>query len=548
MTKQSKKHILSLILMTSSILLLLVFQYFWLGQVYENEKRNLQKETNILFFDIMSSLQDSMIQKSIKSAKIGDSTVNFKHFSFSDFSSQFPPPLFQQDSINNKKGRQALHIQTHTVAKHSITLRFSNDSANNTQKNRTVILPKGKLVKDTIQVVDNANIQLFITSDKPQDSIQQILKTIIKNKSQLPPQTQSFVIRLDGDTISEKTVRHNYQKALSKANFALDFELKKIQGGLQTQPDILPAKEVLQPDKGMITAPFVCIPPSPIYQAYFPEYQSFIFRNMISPFLLSLILLVLTSGAFLLIYSNLQKQQKLTALKNDFISNVTHELKTPITTVSVAIEALQSFNALQNPALTKEYLEISKNELGRLSMLVDKIMKMSAFESQGIALKLSKIDLQQLINQVLSSMKLQFEKQGAEVSFVVEGSSMSEKPIINADEVHLTNLIYNLLDNALKYSKENPNINIYLQDLADKVVLAVKDNGIGFAPEYKEKIFDKFFRVPTGNLHNTKGYGLGLSYVASVIHAHGGKIEVESKEGEGSCFRVFLMKNLDNAG
>jgi two-component system, OmpR family, phosphate regulon sensor histidine kinase PhoR len=220
------------------------------------------------------------------------------------------------------------------------------------------------------------------------------------------------------------------------------------------------------------------------------------------------------------------------------VSNVTHELKTPISTVSVAIEALSNFNVLQNPAQTKEYLEISKNELNRLTILVDKVLKMSIFEQKDLALKTEPINFKSLIENVLATMKLQFEKYHAQVDFDFTGNHFS----LEGDAIHLTNVVYNLLENALKYSSE-PIISIRLAEENQSICLKIQDNGIGISEEYLPKIFDKFFRVPTGNVHNTKGYGLGLSYVKSVVEKHKGTIAVTSKTGTGSCFIINLPSN-----
>ncbi len=219
-------------------------------------------------------------------------------------------------------------------------------------------------------------------------------------------------------------------------------------------------------------------------------------------------------------------------MKNEFISNVTHELKTPIATVGVAIEALKNFNAIHDPERTREYLDISQNELQRLSLLVDKVLKLSMFEKKEMELKKEQFDCRQLVQEVMNSMRLQFEKYHARAHLHTEG----ENYIVEADKLHITSVIYNLLDNALKYSRENPVIDVFVRANSENIEISVRDNGIGIESAYKEKIFDKFFRVPTGDKHNIKGYGLGLSYVAEVIRRHHGNVRVESELGKGSTF------------
>jgi two-component system phosphate regulon sensor histidine kinase PhoR len=255
--------------------------------------------------------------------------------------------------------------------------------------------------------------------------------------------------------------------------------------------------------------------------------------------LFSLVLVGFTIFSFLLLYRNWQQQRRLTELKNDFISNITHELKTPIATVSVAVEALQNFNALQDPARTKEYLDISASELQRLSLLVDKVLRLSLFERQEIELKNEPFDLGVLVEEILASMRLQFEKYKANIVF----SPLGENYRLRADKLHITSVIFNLLDNALKYSSHNPSIRVELGSEEDQLVLAVTDNGLGIPLIYRERIFEKFFRVPTGDRHDVKGYGLGLSYVSYVVGRQGGTISVDSQEGIGSRFTVKIPRN-----
>ncbi|MBK6947582.1 MAG: HAMP domain-containing histidine kinase [Haliscomenobacter sp.] len=280
-------------------------------------------------------------------------------------------------------------------------------------------------------------------------------------------------------------------------------------------------------------------PPIHLYLIQVGDYQGYLLRKMAPSLLFALFLLGITALSFALIFRSLEQQQRLAKLKNDFISNITHELKTPIATVSVALEALNSFQGMDNPEKAKEYLNISQHELQRLSILVDRVLKMSMFEHKAPQLHFEPFDLQRTFRKVLESMGLQFERSKAEVEFRQHGAAFQ----MEGDQVHLTNVIYNLLDNALKYSPNRPRIDVELGESNGSIRFTVKDYGIGIAREYQEKIFEQFFRVPQqGQQHNTKGHGLGLSYVAEVIQQHQGKIEVESAPGKGSSFTVTLPK------
>ena len=267
---------------------------------------------------------------------------------------------------------------------------------------------------------------------------------------------------------------------------------------------------------------------------------SFLLKRITWPILFSLFLVGLTMMSFVLFYRSLLRQHRLAQLKNDLISNITHELKTPIATVGVAIEALKNFNAIQDPKRTQEYLDISQNELQRLGLLVDKVLKLSMFENKEIELKYELIDLEEVVNEVVASLRLQLEKNNARIVVNTQGNLL-----MKGDRTHLLSVVFNLLDNALKYSKENTSIEVLIKEQEHTIELKVTDNGIGIPEAYREKIFEKFFRVPTGDTHNAKGHGLGLSYVAKVIQRHSGSIDVNSQEGLGSTFIVQLPKTAN---
>lgn len=234
-------------------------------------------------------------------------------------------------------------------------------------------------------------------------------------------------------------------------------------------------------------------------------------------------------------YKTLNNQKQLVVAKNDLISNITHEFKTPITTISVAIEAITKFGVIDDKELTKEYLKVSSDELSRLNLLVDKVLKLSLFENGKTELKIEKVNINNLIADVIANMKPQFDKHNAVIYF----NELTNVDIV-ADKSHIKSVVYNLIDNAIKYCDNQPKINIELSETDGFVEIAVQDNGIGIAQQYQSKIFDKFYRVPQGNTHNAKGYGLGLSYISHIVKMHNGYINVSSALGKGSRFVVGL--------
>ena len=273
------------------------------------------------------------------------------------------------------------------------------------------------------------------------------------------------------------------------------------------------------------------------------SYQLFIIKKMIPSLLFSLLLLGMIGLAFWTLLTNWIKQNRLVVVKNEFINNMTHELKTPIATVGVALEAISNFDLSQEQEKTKEYIEMSRSEINRLALLVDKVLNIAAFDSNNSAINSENVNLETTIQEIIQSMKLHLNEKNAKVDFF----NNVKKPIISGDKIHLTNMVYNIIDNALKYSKESPKINISLAENQHHLILAFKDNGQGISKEYQNKIFDRFFRVPTDDKHDVKGHGLGLNYVQNIVHAHGGKISVKSVENQGTTFTVTLPKKTLNA-
>lgn len=264
------------------------------------------------------------------------------------------------------------------------------------------------------------------------------------------------------------------------------------------------------------------------------NYRSYLLWGMLPQFLFVLILISLSAAAFYITYRSLQSQIRLSLLKDDFISNMSHELKTPIATVKVALEALNNYHAIDNPEMTREYLGMMTAEMDRLELMATRVLNTSLLESGKVYLQKESYDLKQLVTGVLQSMQPRFDKAGARITFEASGKGFT----VPVDKLHMQGVLVNLLDNSLKYAIAPARIRIALAENNGKVSLAFTDNGPGIPEEYREKIFEKFFRVPNGNKHNTKGYGLGLSYAAQVMRQHNGSINVNNIASGGCVFTL----------
>lgn len=248
-------------------------------------------------------------------------------------------------------------------------------------------------------------------------------------------------------------------------------------------------------------------------------------------------LLALTTACFGLMLATILRQKNLAEIREDFINNMTHELRTPLATVAAAVEALQHFGALQDPQKTQTYLAISQQELQRLSGLVEHVLHMAVAERQPLRLHPETVQPAELVAELVQQHQLTTDKP---VHFAVD---VAPTPI-RCDRLHVRNLISNLIDNAIKYSRDQVTITIRARSGATGWELTVTDDGIGIPPSYQAAIFDRFFRVPTGNLHAVKGFGLGLYYVRQVVERHGGRLRVQSEPGSGSAFFCWLPAEL----
>jgi len=495
---QSKKS-LTLFLMISSIALLLVLQVFWLTSSYEKAYFDLRRDTNMLFRSTVIAMRDSLLVRSIERVPSETDTIQGKPLFFSR----------QMDTLINYEVRKA----------------------------------------KTKKSIDAAQVQVYITSTSSSDSAKHLLPPLMRHGGF--EGGGRFIIRRGPDSLSIDSLRVHVSKALAKSGQHVTFDIKhsffnpgpfevggRVRGFFRNNPEKEEEHFEASVFSNQLFSDWVRYDPMHRYSIMLSDFRPMLLKEITLQFFFSLFLTAVTIAAFVMLYRSIRSQQRLMELKNDFISNMTHELKTPIATVSVALEALKNFNGMGNPKLTAEYLDIAQHELNRLTLLTDKVLKTSAFEDHGIEYTTESVNLETTIDQILNSMKLVFEKQKATVSFDKEGNNFA----VQGGSIHLTNVIYNLLDNALKYSPDQPAIRIFLKEQREKIILSVTDNGLGIPSEFKNKIFEKFFRVPTGNVHTIKGYGLGLSYVDTVIKNHKGTIHVESESGKGSVFTITLLK------
>ncbi|MFT4152228.1 sensor histidine kinase [Parafilimonas sp.] len=266
------------------------------------------------------------------------------------------------------------------------------------------------------------------------------------------------------------------------------------------------------------------------------NWKNFVKRQMIWSILLAVLFTLIIVSAFYLTVYTMLKQKKLSDIKNDFINNMTHEFKTPIATISLAVDALKNEKVMGDRDRMGYFSGIIKEENQRMNKQVETILKASQIEKRETELDVIPLSVHGVIEDVVDNFQLQLHEKNGDAELKLEAS----QDIIKADEVHFTNLVNNLIDNALKYSKENVPVRLKIatSNSGDRIIMKFEDNGIGMNRETQKRVFEKFYRAHTGNLHNVKGFGLGLNYVKSVTDSHNGTIKVDSTLGKGSVFTL----------
>ena len=269
---------------------------------------------------------------------------------------------------------------------------------------------------------------------------------------------------------------------------------------------------------------------------YVPHLTDYIFKELSLVIFSSLMLILIIVGTFAATLMIIFHQKRLSQMRNDFMGNMTHELKTPIATITLAAEMLKDENVPVEKKNVDGLSKMIRDEAQRLSSLVEKVLRMAAVERGNITLKQKSVNIRNIIKKVVDSYMLQLNAKKGKIIIQHDAKDC----MVIGDEMHLQQIISNLIDNALKYSKKDPEIQIHTENKNDGIIIAVKDNGIGIEKGYLKHVFEQFYRVPTGNIHTVKGSGLGLNYVKTIVEMHGGKVSVESEKGKGSTFAIFL--------
>jgi signal transduction histidine kinase len=483
-------------LMGLSQALLTAFVIYWLVGQYNGEKNALTKEMSFEFELAEDQAMDSTIQILLK-------------------------PILT-DSLGLRDSIQNVSIVSHALKKNSWNI--NQDTFDTLSRGNQVITFD---IRDSAVTRPHASASYQITAIPHRDIVMRGVKMIIEMSSDSAgkPKSRFSNLKVDSavflDIASERLKDHDHK------NF-----------GIMWYEDSLGLDSTRNNKRILFKSGFS--DPGMIYEV--TNYKPYLIKEILPQILFGLLLLILTASAFFFTYGSLRKQMMLNTLRNEFISNISHELKTPVSTVKVALESLRNYGVKNDRELRDDYLRMASLEMDRLDMLIQKILNQSLLESKQMLVNREKADLAGLINELAASIRQKIEEKGGEITIKTD----IDKAILALDELYIQGVLINLLDNALKYGGSPPVIEVVLREDENNVYVDIKDNGTGIPDEFRQKVFERFFRVPSNDRHNVKGYGLGLSFAMEVMKQHEGSISLMDNPEGGSIFTLIFKKIDEN--
>ncbi len=496
---QQKKYLWSLYLIITTIVISLTVQ------VYFNFK-NYQINKQQFFSQVQNSLDIATENYFVDLAK-----NNYPNWiSNSDLDSLFTKTTVTSWSSDHDEISVTID-KTNSKNKDSILSHF--------QTIQKIIVSDNKTPKKNRQFINKTNNKhlpekFILTSNNPKDSLQLITGLT------------SIYLSITNDSLDFKRLNLLFQKELERNNITLPYRLNHYKN-----KKIISSNDNLNFGVNTIKtlAKSTYLNKNEKIELQFPNQTKTILKRGLLGILLSLLLATAIIASLFYLLNIIKKQKVIAEIKNDFISNITHEFKTPITTIGLAVESIKNFNAVNNNAKAEEYLDITKNQLGKLNVMVEKILETAILDSKELLLKKERVDVVNLIEKCIAKHKI--IQQTKTLNF----KTITKELFLNIDIFHFENAISNLIDNAIKYGGNI--INIEIQELKQQLIILVSDSGI-IPKNQKDKIFDKFYRIPKGNTHDIKGFGIGLYYTKKIIEKHNGTLELTNTKN--TIFQIQL--------
>ncbi|MCF6365920.1 MAG: HAMP domain-containing histidine kinase [Bacteroidales bacterium] len=495
------------IIMTATVILLILVQAAWIEKALIIEEQEFRESVNKALFEVvkLTEEREAILQ-------ISESSVPF-----SKDSTETPGSfLFEENFIEDKKDERD------TTKKKQSIYYLQGDSLYRIEAGTQDSL--GNYVEFTQKDLKE---RIIGNISKKTIFIQNVLNRLIAGETKIEERLAAVQFKqIISKVFKTNNIPHPYyfgvkdeknEYKLKSQNFSLDY-VKETYEILIFPNDVLASKYFLV--------------------VYFKNKNRIIPKKMPREMIVSFIITLIITITFAFIIYLILKQRKLSELKNDFINNMTHELKTPVSTISLASQMLSDASIEIDKKKQKSVTKIIKDESKRLEFQIEKVLQISLFEKGNIHFNIQDVDIHDIIKLAVLNTDIKAKNKGGEIIFNLKAEHYNFK----GDKLHLTNILFNLLDNAVKYSKKDvpPKIEVITSNTEEGIQIEIKDNGIGISKESQRKIFNKFFRVPTGNVHDVKGFGLGLSYVKRIVEEHKGTISIKSEAGKGANFVIFF--------
>lgn len=514
-----KRIKITILIMSISLIGLVGLQLYWIQNAIQVKEANFYSEANQAVSNVILKLERIELTRQLKDPNYGVS------------------PILLIDSINKQ-------ITNSLEQKNQKTFRATHDTSYDAHGQITFEFFRKKNNKQSNFAPDTN----YIYNEVGAKTIDQI-KTLDSNKLQNQSSIYTKLVESLINPNQKKPIENRISKALLDTLLSEEFAHSNINteyefGIFQSDNQELILEKTGKYSKELLNNSLVVLNlfPSDIFSSpaylmiYFPNEKQYLLFKMWFMLLISIILIIIIMGVFSYSIIIIIHQKRLSEMKNDFINNMTHEFKTPISTITLACEALNDVEIKQTKELMHNYITIINEENSRLGKMAEKILQTAVLDKGQLKLKYEEVDIHRIIDDIVKNMDIVIKNKNG----VLEKLLLASNSIIFADKIHITNVIYNLIDNAIKYSPNTPKILIKTENSNQGIAINIKDNGIGISKANQKKIFEKLYRVSTGNKHDVKGFGLGLSYVKIITELHSGNISVFSELKKGSTFKLFL--------
>ena len=530
-----RSYKLIFILLSCCVLFILGFQAYWLRNAYLEKKQEFDRTVYATLETISNTLEQ---RKKLEALKMTYIIVD------GDTIAKTPSKNMRFSSEKETKvvNRTTSQVQTTEVVSVSSDAQVNKDSLviNGKNEHVNIVMNSAKGKKPKIIVYNNNKPHQVIKFNKDKslmvtDTISRAILEEIE-MARLMDKMMTEIKVIDTESEHVDTVAGLIKKSLSNKGLFLPFEFSIRKLSKKGKSVVSQSNKFNEKDFSYQSDLYLnnIISNNQVLLLQFPGRSDFVMAGMRGSLILSLVFSLVIMGAMYYVIRLILAQKKLSEIKNDFVNNMTHELKTPIATIALALDAINNPIVKNDAEKFSDYSRILKEENQKLNRHVERVLQTALFEKGELQLNKKPVDLGNLITAALNTYKLQIDEKKAEVHFSPPPSAV----IFNADEQHLKTAFGNLVDNALKYCKESCVLTISLLKVGNRNVVSFKDNGIGIDAEHQKKVFDKFYRVQGGNLHDVKGFGLGLNYVKAIVEGHAGTIELRSEKGRGTEFVI----------